>query len=1511
MSEDLSTESLALLDALEAEQAKLICWGVPDGTFTYEEVEEQARKVLNDHGKGADEAAVWGIVKPLLETCWLWTIPETEPPLYRTRVSEAVRLFVQLRQMFPGKSADAWRGAPRLVADYRMLLRKRVFPGRTIDPDAAVKALLDTFTNTTIGTLVTETLLRKGGGKKERKLGGFQLRASQRILKALQGNKRTSGTIVCAGTGSGKTLAFYLPALVAIASMKDQEHWTKCLALYPRNELLKDQFREALGNLFVINPELRKRKRPGITVGALFGDTPSNFRQVKSKENGWTHAARSAKSGYLCPLARCPLCASDLIWPAKDLDQQREILVCSASGCAFEVGSDGVMLTRERMLANPPDVLFTTTEMLNQRLGSTRYRRLLGIGQPEGLRPRLLLLDEVHTNEGIHGAHVAMLIRRWRQRSGASPHIVGLSATLEDAQRFFAELIGIAPSSVVEVSPTHEETESQGHEYQLALRSDPSSAVSVLSTSIQSLMLLRRVLGARRGDSLAGNRVFAFTDNLDVINRLFPDTCDAEGMTRWGKPKNNGAALASLRRSELAGWQQRFDEGQSWDLVEDIGHNLDRPTTVVARTSSQDPGVQAGADIVIATAALEVGFDDPHVGAVLQHKAPRSAAGFLQRKGRAGRQRGMRPWTVIVLSDYGRDRSAYQAYEHTFSPTLAPRHLPLRNRAMLRMQATYALFDYLGTKVTGAEPWQDLAAPTSEKTVKERQTRYTEVLRELLVDEGKQQEFSQFIARALGLDLARDGATLEALLWHPPRPVLMGAVPTLLRRLEQSWTVAFSSDKIESHFRYGPPVPEFVQKTLFGDLLVPEVQILIGGEPPSMLIAHAIREFSPGRISFRFDLTDGGGHWVHPGEDDAFNLDRCCPEQDREYLGEFAYSSAEGPESVQVFRPRSITVTRPPEEFRASSNAFPRWKAQIVAPSSYVNADLPSGSPWQEILREVRFHMHRTGNPIEMRRFSPGCRATLMRQQETKAEERDLAYVSGPDLVPSALGFVADVDAIRIQFAYPKMLLSRAATDGELLRGLRPARFRDRVRDDDRLDGLINRFQRDRLSEAYLASLTELALSKGITLQEAAQLLAARASLLTESLQGMFQWAPPGGGGDEDSDASDGSAGGQPKRLAELLDALQDKVVVASLHKAAEVLWQPLDAGWETWVKARYKATLAAGILEAFASLCPQIDTAVVHEDLEAYTGEPVVPGEDCFWLSEATIGGGGAIEQFFQSYTSDPRRFFRLLESALGPSDFERVAAQMQRTVELAAGPAGQPVPVALDALRRAEGHHTKLDALGGFRRALAEHGVQTDPSLVVSIHARLLVPGSGALVDSFLNDLLKRWTQAEERLGYEIDVRAWCGALRHDKGLEESLGVAPPAGGSDRVAWRYAVLRSMLWAKGWVVRAEALRVGNPFSQAALCDRLLVIETLPRRIARVTLEGEAWFEAVTAVLVAEGVVEIEVGADGSAKLAEAIRSIAERPIDTGALRVHGRIVGVRREPASWVATFELPEAFQ
>ena len=282
--------------------------------------------------------------------------------------------------------------------------------------------------------------------------------------------------------------------------------------------------------------------------------------------------------------------------------------------------------------------------------------------------PDFVLLDEIHTYAGTHGAQVAHLIRRWRREMTSPSHVVGLSATLADPEGFFAQLIGADTGNVAVVRPGHAELRESGREYFMALRGDPASQTSLLSTTIQSAMLMRRMLDPDPdvpSGGTFGSRLFVFTDNLDVVNRLHSQLQDAEGWRPGGVDRKPNGSLAILR-APGADNGPRDDVGQLWDAADKLG-TLARPV-VVDRTTSQDAGVDSSSDVVVATGSLEVGFDDPHVGAVLQHKAPRDAAQFLQRRGRAGRPAAMRPWTVVVLSDYGRDRLAFQFLRGALRP---------------------------------------------------------------------------------------------------------------------------------------------------------------------------------------------------------------------------------------------------------------------------------------------------------------------------------------------------------------------------------------------------------------------------------------------------------------------------------------------------------------------------------------------------------------------------------------------------------------------------------------------------------------------------------------------------------------------------------------------------------------------------------------------------------------------------------------------------------------------------
>ena len=85
---------------------------------------------------------------------------------------------------------------------------------------------------------------------------------------------------------------------------------------------------------------------------------------------------------------------------------------------------------REKILANPPDILLTNYVMLELILTRPQERKLIQAAQ--GLR--FLVLDELHTYRGRQGADVALLVRRTRDHLAADElQHVGTSATLAGA----------------------------------------------------------------------------------------------------------------------------------------------------------------------------------------------------------------------------------------------------------------------------------------------------------------------------------------------------------------------------------------------------------------------------------------------------------------------------------------------------------------------------------------------------------------------------------------------------------------------------------------------------------------------------------------------------------------------------------------------------------------------------------------------------------------------------------------------------------------------------------------------------------------------------------------------------------------------------------------------------------------------------------------------------------------------------------------------------------------------
>ncbi|MBB4225866.1 DEAD/DEAH box helicase [Variovorax guangxiensis] len=274
---DLSLVEKAL-DKLERLEVRVLVWGLVDSALSNTEVEDALRDTLNENQAVAAAASCTidteaRLRERLLELGYLTEVPgrPLAPARYRTRMAEGVRLFARLRQLFPGKhDGSDWVSGATLVADYRLLWRPRKYPARDLTPDDAHAVIAARITDPRLLAAVKRWL---DAGEPSWRFARFQIDASARILEGLS-MRSPRGTLVAAGTGSGKTLAFYLPALAWLSSERKTQprsRGVRVLALYPRNELLKDQLAEVYGQARKFDDELG-RVGTTLSVGVLFGD---------------------------------------------------------------------------------------------------------------------------------------------------------------------------------------------------------------------------------------------------------------------------------------------------------------------------------------------------------------------------------------------------------------------------------------------------------------------------------------------------------------------------------------------------------------------------------------------------------------------------------------------------------------------------------------------------------------------------------------------------------------------------------------------------------------------------------------------------------------------------------------------------------------------------------------------------------------------------------------------------------------------------------------------------------------------------------------------------------------------------------------------------------------------------------------------------------------------------------------------------------------------------------------
>jgi hypothetical protein len=1511
---DLRSSFLSkVLNYIEERESKLLVWGIVDGAFLKEELSDIIYPLIDSALNSGNEEFFEPVevVSSLIELKWLVEVElENGAVGYRSRMAETVRLLQRLRQLFPKhvKQPNGWQEAPTLVADFRFQRRRRQYPRRDI-PREVVLDKLGKVTGNQSTLAGARALL--GPSDKKQLLSGFQVRAAERILRGIE-SKEALATIVCAGTGSGKTLAFYLPALASITRHllgSDKLPWVKSVAIYPRSELLKDQLREVLRRTIVLGDLL---KGVSVRVGALYGDTPKDASYL-SKTKSW----RKIGEDYICPSLRCIKCNGEMRWHHVDHSVGKESLECQE--CNWVVGGNVFPLTRKSLAASPPDILFTTTEMLNQRLSDNGLNHLFGIGAKAQRPPELVLLDEVHTYEGRHGAQVAYLMRRWAHLVDSPLRFVGLSATLREAPAFFSSLTGAWQSLVEEISPHSNEIEAEGAEYMIALRGDPVSRAALLSSTIQTTMLLERCLDPKTADlcdsvskGAFGQRTFVFTDDLDVTNRLYFGLLSAEGRTSSGNPDMRNApkgGLAVLRKSGPS--SSRYRGGQDWRMCEQLGHTLSDRLNI-DRVSSQDRGIDANANVIVATAALEVGFDDPSVGAVIQHKAPKGMAGFLQRKGRAGRTRGMRPWTAIVLSDYGRDRIAYQGYDLLFDPELPARTLPLSNRYITRMQAVFATIDYFGQKLQDTSKgsvWTDLSGPKNGQ----RTERLIKEVRSILESQNSVSKLKYYLSRALKISPEE----VSTLLWEYPRPLMTMVLPTALRRLASGWRA--SGQTGQDIQICNNPLPDFVPATLFADLNLAEVRIELPqanaqnnrDEQHGMPVFSALREFAPGRVSRRFGVhyrTER--YWIAPSVDAMAGLSSSQPiDQSGTYvsLGKYSYWKDDVRVDIPVLRPLSLMPSMPAANITDTSQARLKWYSQFVPLGHPSWLEPPVGSVWSNLVPRLGFFTHASHAPVEVRRFAIGSNAEVGIGPGEKIT-LDLNFSNKDESV--ALGAAFAADGVVFQVQIPEKLYAKGEDSSAKWRALRTTRYFDSAWRGEALSTVPSPFMRKWLAEVFISALTFEAIQGNVDLESAAaSIVSGSASInLSAVLVIIFQ--------SQAADVQEEVELSSQDRLRSDLEALLTQpAILEELMALGRFLWEPISDQWEQWLRKIYQCTFGAALLRTIGDLCPTINPDDLSIDLDRgpLVNAHLAPSDDSqmeIWITERSPGGSGLIEEFMRSYAEDPRRFFSMVRATMEMGEFELIDHQLIQLLNLLVGE-GSITKDVIQRVRASNHHEQLIQTTRELRGALLQDGFSPFHGFLVSMGNRILRSGAGPATDSYLTSAIQRWNQEEDRLGLEIDLRVICYWLSQAETIDAVVSETGIPAGEDRIAWRMSAIYGLLWGRGREIRQTSLQVRNQFSELPPVERLLVIDSIVDDRVRISVDSNDWMITATDLLAQGQLVTLVCVETKRALLGSALHALITNPVETGYLQAYARLQGVRQTNSMLEADIELLEAVQ